>query len=256
MFTRLCLLFVPLLCTAALHAEMAPGDILVARVSGDAYFQENPEGPQKVLMKGYKLSPDNVVITKIQSKAVLLFSSGSTLLVKPESRVHIQEYLDQRKDSSIGGELPDVTKAQLRLIEGDVVGSVKKLGANDSFVIHALSYSAGIRGTDWWMKLRKSERFEMTRVPKAGGGRAYKTTPIGTAIAWGFGVAEGSAMLTGPGGLEMPVGNQTVVNVEGMLSPEDTIEGAEMAPDTMPAKQFEAITGAASMMKDMMDEAQ
>lgn len=156
------LVLMPLASLQAQEVAMTPATILVARVSGDVTIADVATNEFRPLTKGMKIGQGVTIQTGADGTAILLFSNGSTLTVKPNTKLGIDEYLQSPTDKQTAEEInqldkePSTSKTKLRLLEGDLVGSVKKLDTDNgsSFQIDSPIGTAGIRGTTWSMSVR------------------------------------------------------------------------------------------------------
>lgn len=222
-----------------LEASLRPGKIVIGAVTGNVHAVDVASGNVRSLQPGDTVGQDAIVVTGEASRTTLLFSNGSTLTLKPSSQIEIEQYLhshspaDAEALEQIVNE-PGISKASLRLREGDIVGSVRKLNreAGSEFNIHSLNYTAGIRGTRWWMKLR----VDATRN-----------------LNWGFGIAEGSGHVKDPGGQTVVLDEQSVINLSGILTEAEEIQDANIQAGSMPGKQFDAITNVTTQAEELFE---
>lgn len=206
-FAHSLLLFMFALCgSAQAQVGQKVADIVVFFARGDVSAYNPDTGEQLgTLTKGTTLPVGTVVQTGSGSKAVLLFSNGSSITLKAGTEMIIKEYSCQ--DYQLEGNIADLTEepsksnTRLELKRGELIGNVKKLNydAGSSYEIESPIGTAGIRGTDWTM-----------------------TVVIGSdGVANGvFGISNGFGIFVGSNGTPSDVNTLTVIEVSGTYNEE------------------------------------
>jgi len=135
---------------------MKPAIALVARVKGNATYTDYALGEEGRVEARMKFKQGVTIMTGPDATVVLLFSNGSSLTIKPDTTLSIEEYLqapipeDEPALDKLDKE-PTTSKTKLRLLEGDIIGSVKKLNEDEgsSYEVDSPIGTAGIRGTNY-----------------------------------------------------------------------------------------------------------
>ncbi|WOO43223.1 FecR family protein [Rubellicoccus peritrichatus] len=192
-------LFTPLALINAQTGAMEPATILVASASGTVTVSDLQTGTFKPLQKGMKITEGVTVQTGENGSALLLFPNGSAVTIKKNTTLDIEEHkLSPIKEGTpnlknLENE-PSTSKTKLRLNQGDIIGTVKKLNVDkgSTFEIDSPIGTAGIRGTVWTMSVTISENGEATG---------------------SFGISVGNGFFIPLGGAEQYVGSEVVINV-------------------------------------------
>jgi len=132
--------------------EVMPGNIRVLKVKGDVSSIETSTKKTEPLKEGTFLKQDHSVKTGSGSMAVLLFSNGTTITVKPESVFSVETFQQAPFDSTASNykeakEEPSVSKTKVSVSEGSILADVAKLSKGSTFDIGTPAGVAGIRGT-------------------------------------------------------------------------------------------------------------
>lgn len=140
---------------------MKPAIALVARVTGNATYTDYALGEEGRVEPKMKFKQGVTINTAADSTVVLLFSNGSSLTIKPETTLSIEEYLQAPipEGSPSLDKLdkePTTSKTKLRLLEGDIIGSVKKLNEEEGsrYEVDSPIGTAGIRGTNYVLSVK------------------------------------------------------------------------------------------------------
>ncbi len=146
----------PMPTAASVNAGMKPAVALVARVTGNATFTDYAKGEEGRIEPKMKFKQGVTINTAADATVVLLFSNGSTLTIQPSSTLSIEQYLQApipEGSPSLDAleKEPSTSKTKLRLLEGDIIGSVKKLNTEEgsSYEVDSPIGTAGIRGTNF-----------------------------------------------------------------------------------------------------------
>lgn len=130
------------------------GQVRAFLVKGDVTLINNTTGESSQLRRGDTFTDGHSVRTTETSSALLIFSNGSSVSVRPDSTFDIEEFsqapYDARRGSFAQLEAdPSTSNTSLRLHDGTLVGEVKALSSSSRYDIHTPNGSAGIRGTKW-----------------------------------------------------------------------------------------------------------
>lgn len=122
----------------------------------------NTTGESTPLRRGDTFTDGYSVRTDEQSSALLIFSNGSSVSVRPNSTFDIEEFTQAPYDAGKGSFAqlqadPSASNTSLRLHDGTLVGEVKTLSSASRYEIHTPNGSAGIRGTKWVASVSKDE---------------------------------------------------------------------------------------------------
>lgn len=137
------------------HAQMLDkGNMNAFLVRGDVTLIDNSTGESKPLSKGDTFKDNTTVVTGDNSTAVILFSNGSSVAVRPNSELDIENFQQEPFDPAKGTFLtltedPSMSRTQLALDNGTIAGETKKLSFQSEYNVRTPLGSAGIRGTKW-----------------------------------------------------------------------------------------------------------
>lgn len=132
--------------------EAKNGNIRVIKVKGTPVVTSTADNSSSELKEGLFLQQGHSIKTDKDSEAILLFSNGTTITVKPETNFVIDQFLQSPFDSSkvdyahLKHE-PSVSKTKVTVSEGSIAGDVCKLNKGSTFNIGTPVGVAGIRGT-------------------------------------------------------------------------------------------------------------
>lgn len=187
--------FLGMVCTHA--QDMRQGKVRVVGVQGDVSSIDATTGERTSLSNGAVLSAGYTIETQEASSAILIFTNGSTITLRPKSSLSIEEFLEKPYDTTIKPlsqyqEEPSQSNTQLRLNYGDAIGNVKKLDAQSVYEINSDIGTAGIHGTQWRMSV---------------------TVNIGGDISGAFTIDTGLGYFISVAGQQLNVGDQVRVNV-------------------------------------------
>nr|WP_234043849.1 FecR domain-containing protein [Cerasicoccus arenae] len=178
--------------------------------------------------------------TASDATVVLLFSNGSSLTIKPDTTLSIEEYLqaplpqDAPTLDSLDKE-PTTSKTKLRLLEGDIIGSVKKLNTEEgsSYQVDSPIGTAGIRGTNY----------------------EFSTNIRGIATPSGrFGIAIGNGIYIPLSNKEEVVGALEELNFTGVLNGDGSITITSIQAQGMSEAQATSINISASQAQALFAE--
>jgi len=206
--------------------QIQAGQIQAASVEGQVLKLVN-SAPAVPVKDGDQLTESDTITTGANSGVVLVFMNGSSVKLGADSRLAIDEFkmdplaedvkMADFKDRKKGE--PSVSKTNLNLVYGDMVGDVRRLNKSSSYSIKTPAGAAGIRGTIYRIVFR----------PDANG-RAFFTVST----------AEGLVVMQGVTAVEIPipVGKEVVVTVdipEASPAPAATPAAPVAAPAAAPA---------------------
>jgi len=173
------------------------GQIKAVRVIGEVQVARGPDQAPVALQNNGTLAPGDIVRTAKSASVVLVFSNGSTVNLGPESRLAIDEFLQDPFGAEIKvGDLkeePSRSRTKLNLTYGELVGSVKRLRGASTFLVQTPVGAAGIRGTVFRLVYRPS-----------GTGKAFFT----------LSTTAGEVIFQGPTGAPVAVGEDREILVD------------------------------------------
>jgi hypothetical protein len=132
---------------AAHAADMAPGTFAAGTVNGDVSYKLAGTSTYLKLEAGTTLPQGSTIKTAPGALAIVVFSSGSTATVRPDSEVVIN--FDQKPFTGPipAGAEPSVSKTQIKIVNGTVISKVAKLKKGSEFNVTSPVGAAGVRGT-------------------------------------------------------------------------------------------------------------
>ncbi len=142
------LALLPVVASAALQN----GKVQVGMVKGTATLFD-PASQQSALASGRVFEQGYRVETSASSTAELILSNGSTLIINPESLVEVRTFRQVVSELIIDGEYqkldkePSPSVTEIVVTRGKVIGEVRKLNPQSSYVIKTPVGVARIRGT-------------------------------------------------------------------------------------------------------------
>ncbi len=149
---RMALAMLLLLVVSAVARAGDPGKIQILSVEGSVEVREGGAGKPTPAAPDQILTQKHRVFTGKDSRAILLFSNGSTITVGPDSTFSIDEFLQKPFDlaatdfRAIPAE-PTTSNTSVFLNQTSLVGNIRKLKKGSSFDIVTPLGVAGIRGT-------------------------------------------------------------------------------------------------------------
>ncbi len=146
----------------AAHPQAVPGVIRVMRLVGTATIQEDGTGTTVALRPGDVLAEHYTLKTGPYSSVVLLFSNGSTLVIKAETELSISKFIQDpfQTNTAYMSQLeaePSESQTKLKLNYGTLVGKVKPLNTQEgsTYDVATPIGIAGIRGTSFSLSVGK-----------------------------------------------------------------------------------------------------
>lgn len=160
MFRSLALLLVWVVPAVAVENQASgkvsrvPGRVIVAKVVGTVRAT-GPGGQTRELKAKDEIGEKHTVVSEPASSAVLIFSNGSTVFVKPETTFEIERFLQdpfaEAYNVTTATEEPTTSVTSLKIQQGSLTCKVKKLNTGaanpSSFTVNTPVGAAGIRGT-------------------------------------------------------------------------------------------------------------
>src|SRR5688572_311502 len=123
-------------------AAIAAGAGTVTHLSGTLSVQR-PDGSVRILSQKSEVNPGDVLTTQRDSYAQVNFTDGSSLTMRPNTQIKIEQY-------NFVQDRPQDDNSLLRLIKGGlrtVTGLVGKRGNQDAYKIGTNTATIGIRGS-------------------------------------------------------------------------------------------------------------
>lgn len=151
----LCCVLLPFSLNAQEKQVRKPGRIMVVKVIGKVTAENPSQTITRTLKANDVITEKYTVISAEDSSAILVFSNGSTVKVNSNTRLVIEEFLqDPFADSvpmSSAKEEPSTSVTRLNLKKGSLICKVKKLRTagpdGSTFTVNTPVGAAGIRGT-------------------------------------------------------------------------------------------------------------
>jgi hypothetical protein len=131
------------------QSAWAAGEAAVVLSASGTVLAKKTDGKIHALAKDSTVNSGDVVITEKSSAARLRFTDGSTVILRPNSRLVIENYQFEEKN-------PKADSAVLNLVKGGlrtVTGLVGKRGNQDAHQTKSSAANIGIRGTDYALLL-------------------------------------------------------------------------------------------------------
>jgi hypothetical protein len=209
----------------SVYGQGAPaplGQIKAVRVVGDVKVLRGPGDTTIALHDNDAVTQGDVVLTAKDSSVVLVFSNGSTVNLAQDSRLAIDQFLQDPFGQEVKladlKEEPSASHTKLNLTYGELVGNVKKLKGDSSFLVQTPVGAAGIRGTTFLLTYRPS-----------GTGQAF----------FSLSTASGEIIFQGTTGEPVPVAAGKEVQVQVTIdSATGAVQGVQVvSQDISPAAQ-------------------
>ena len=136
------------------------GQIKAVRVVGDVKVVHAANPTAAALSNNDAVAQGDVIITAKQSSVVLVFSNGSTMSLGQDSKLAVDEFLQDpfAEEGKVAEtkEEPSTSHTKLALTYGELVGHVRKLKGESTFLVQTPVGAAGIRGTTFRIVYRPS----------------------------------------------------------------------------------------------------
>lgn len=137
--------------------ELVLGQVKAGKVIGDVHAI-GPTGERRPLHNGDLLGEGWTVETPPDGSVVLVFSNGSSVRITAASRVELTVFRqDPLAEECAFTAIPSAelrSQVEMKLIAGEVVGSVRKLNRASSYQVRTPVGAAGIRGTIFLVQAR------------------------------------------------------------------------------------------------------
>lgn len=216
-------LVLPAAARAASSTARIPGQIVVAKATGNVEGTNVVDQTKRKLADRDVITEKYVVTTGADSRAILVFSNGATLNLGADSTLSIDEFLQDPFDEKVAfadlKEEPATSSTRLNLSRGELVGNVKHLHQDQgsSFIVNTPVGAAGIRGTT----------FRIVFKPDSNG-----------RVTFTLSTSEGVVLFEAPAApsVNVPTGKEVAVEVEVSV---DAATGTitVVAPPTISAPQ-------------------
>jgi hypothetical protein len=138
-------------CTGLAQAQQ--GEIKAFIVNGSVQ-SKSLDGKLTPIARGDTVAIGTTIVTGADGSALLVFSNGAAMQVKPNSNVQVIKFDQAAFDASEGSFLrlskdPSKSTTELNITKGTLSGQVKQLNldAGSTFTVDTPAGSAGIRGT-------------------------------------------------------------------------------------------------------------
>ncbi len=157
------------LAVVAQAADLAPGPVSAGKVKGDASYMLAGTTQEIKLTAGTAIPQGAVIKTGPGSIVVVVFGSGSTASIRPNSEVEITKFEQELFAGPLpaNGE-PSVSNTQIKIMDGEVVSDVAKLKKGSEFVVTTPVGAAGVRGTKFSVRFNASTGRFVVRVAEGG----------------------------------------------------------------------------------------
>lgn len=221
------------------------GVIKVGKVDGEV-IRSTSAGESTALKVGDTLIETDTVTTGARAQVVLVFMNGSSVKLGADTKLEIATFkMDPLAEDIVVAKLesePTVSKTELKLAYGEMIGDVKHLNTGSSFNIQTPVGAAGIRGTQFRIVFRPS-----------GDGRSFTfqlSTADGRVVFEGTGQSSGAPInvpkdeeiiVTAEATVDTATGTVTVTSVD---VPATTVPISEAAKTTITEAVTTAITQA------------
>jgi len=216
---------------------MPPGQIRAVRIVGEVKVVHSSNPAAIELHNNDALAQGDIVTTAKDSSVVLVFSNGSTINLGQDSRMAVDEFLQdpfsqEVKVSQLTNE-PSASHTKLTLTYGELVGNVKKLHGESSFLVQTPVGAAGIRGTTFRLVYRPS-----------GTGQAFFT----------LSTASGEVIFQGATGAPVPVPANKEVDIQVTVDAAGNVQSTQVTSQDISPEAAQVIeqqvTQAVDSIKD------
>ena len=135
---------------AAQAANLAPGAYSAGAVKGDVSYKLAGSAQYQPLAAGVALPQGATIKTGAKSTVTIVFGSGSTAVIDPNSEVEISKFVQDVFSGPVPVDAePAVSDTQIKIIEGGVTAKVAKLKKGSNFTVSSPVGAAGVRGTSF-----------------------------------------------------------------------------------------------------------
>ena len=147
-----------LLTPALVQAKETAGSVL--KVNGRATIT-SPDGKIRAVEKGSRLESTDIISTSARSHVRMKLKDNSFIMVRPDSRMSIDNFKYDRKKQASNKGLFSLLKGGFRVITG-LITDKKKYQYQTSIA------TIGIRGTEFSVRVCSADCYDVDPVPKDG----------------------------------------------------------------------------------------
>lgn len=139
-------------CFSVLSAAVKPGSYSAAKVTGTVTWTNPATQAVSPLTDGQVLPQGATITTGDNSTVILVFASGATATLSPNTSIEVSKFQQQAftDEAFLDDSLePAVSKTEMKLIQGEIIGQVRRLRTGSEFNINTPVGAAGVRGTTY-----------------------------------------------------------------------------------------------------------
>lgn len=137
-----------LFAVAAQAANLVPAAYTVGKVEGEVSYKLAGSSDYMPLASGTALPQGVTVKTGADSKAIIVFASGSLAAVTANSEIEFTKFEQEAFSGAVVADAePAVSHTEIKVINGDVVSKVNKLKKGSNYTVNSPVGAAGVRGT-------------------------------------------------------------------------------------------------------------
>jgi hypothetical protein len=157
------------LAVVAQAADLAPGALSAGTIKGDVSYKLAGTSQYLPLVAGTAIPQGATIKTGAGSIAVIVFGSGSTASIRPDSEIEITKFEQEAFSGPLPSDSePSVSNTQLKVVNGQVVSKVSKLKKGSEFVVNSPVGAAGVRGTIFSVTYNAATGFYSVQVVEGG----------------------------------------------------------------------------------------
>jgi hypothetical protein len=136
------------LALAVQAADLAPAPFSVGSAKGDVTYKLAGTTTYLPLTVGTALPQGATIKTGAGSTAQIVFASGSSASIAPNSEVEVTKFEQEAFSGPLpAGAEPSMSSTQIKIVNGGVTSKVAKLKKGSEFVVSSPVGAAGVRGT-------------------------------------------------------------------------------------------------------------
>lgn len=200
-----------LMTLAALSTSLCQADGTVTQLSGTLSSQK-ADGTVKILGRDSRVEPGDTLSTEKDSYAMVRFTDGGSLTLKPNTQIKVESYAFEDKAPEKDSMVFSLIRGGLRALTG-LIG--KRTGRQDAYRLKTTTATIGIRGT----------YFGVDYIPPGGDG----TPPPGVYLV----VFDGIVVAFNEAGFQAFQAGQYGF-IEGLTSPPRVLPGDPAFPFSPP----------------------
>lgn len=155
------------------HASERAATVITSE--GTVHLKRADTGKHLIVSPGTAMARGDVINTGRDSSALVRFTDGSELAVRPNTRLAVEDY-------RYTSEKPEQDSMVLRLLKGgmrQLSGLIGKRGKRDAYRLNAVTATIGIRGTDFTVRLCEEDcQAEQGAAAKAAAKTAAREKPL------------------------------------------------------------------------------